>query len=426
VRTRRAAVVLIAAAVTFLVAAPAAGAATPIRLELDQGSAFAVLGHSCGGIQEQVYVTGFGPGPGGYPEGDADLSTRCGGSGRDGGGHTTTYTAVASVVWSWFGQTRSFARLEGPAGGGPEFSAEDTHGDRIYNTGTAAYLQTGEPPLQAPAAPTGLAVGLSSYETAEEAPPTLLYTVSWTPDPANARLIASSTVTATPIGGSSAPVLTATVSGSSAKLEPLARDTTYLITVTSTDAEGTSPPSEPFEANSVTGGGPPPPPPPVPLASCETNTGTIKLSPGISETPEVQSITIKGTLGSCDGAAGVESATYVAHLRTTEEITCAALQSYSSEPTTVPVSLSIKWAPHELGTSHGTLVVPITEASTAPLSGTLEGGPFSAPEPITGGELFETFTGGSTCGVAEGHRKAKPVKKGSFSGTTLDVGEGGA
>src|SRR5437763_1014161 len=96
----------------------------PIRLVLDQGAAFSLLGHSCGGIQEQVYVTGFGSAPGGYPEGDAYLSTRCGGSGRGGGYKTTTYTAAASVVWNWFGQTRSFARLQGPAGGGPEFSAE--------------------------------------------------------------------------------------------------------------------------------------------------------------------------------------------------------------------------------------------------------------------------------------------------------------
>ncbi len=425
-RTRRAAVFATAAALTFLIAVPAAEASSPVRLVLDQGSAFSLLGHSCGGIQERVYVTGFSSGPGGYPEGNAYLSTRCGGSGRGGGYKTTEYTAAASVVWNWFGETRSFARLEGPGGGGPEFSAEDSHGDRIYNSGTVAYLETGEPPLQPPAAPTGVGVTLSTYETAEEAPPTLRFGVSWTPDPANNGAITSSTVTATPTGGSPAPVLTAVVGGSSATLEPLARNTTYLITVTSTDAEGTSGPSEPFEANSVTGGGPPPPPPPVPLASCETNTGTIKLSPGLTETPQVQSITIKGTLGSCDGASGVESASYVAHLKTAEEVTCSALQSYASEPTTVPVSLSVKWAPHELGTSHGTLAVPITEASAAPLTGSLEGGPFAAPEPIIGGEIFETFEGGYACGLSEGKRKAKPVKKGSFSGTTLEVGEAGA
>jgi hypothetical protein len=422
-RTCRRAAGLIAVAVTYLIAAPAAGAAAPIRLVLDQGSAFSLLGHSCGGIQEKVYATGFGAGPGAYPEGDAYLSTRCGGSGRGGGYKTTEYKAAASVVWNWFGQTRSFARLEGPGGGGPEFAAEDAHGDRIYNTGTSAWLETGEPPFQPPAAPTGVQVTLSSVETAEEQPPTLRFLVSWTPDPANAGAITSSTVTATPTGGSTAPVLSTTVTGSSAILEPLERHTTYLITVTSTDGEGTSQPSEAFEANSVSGGGPPPPPPPVPLASCETNTGTIKLSPGLSETPSVQNITIKGALGECDGPSGVESATYVAHLKTTEEVTCAALQSFAAEPTTVPVSLSVKWTPHELGASHGTWVVPVTEASAVALTGTVEGGPFAAPAPIVGGQIYETFTGGSTCGLAEGKRKAKPVKNGSFTGTAVEIGE---
>jgi hypothetical protein len=415
-----------AAALICLGAAPSAGAAPPVRLVLDQGAAFSLLGHSCGGIQEQVYATGFGPAPGGYPEGDVYMSTRCGGSGRGGGYKVTTYSGTAVVVWNWFGQTRSYARLEGPAGGGPEFSAEDAHGDRIYNVGTSAYLETGEPPLQPPGAPTALQASLSSIETAEEEPPTLRFTVEWTPDPANAGLISSSTVTATPTGGSSAPVLTATVSGSgtSAVLQPLARRTTYLITVRSTDAEGASAASEALEANSVTGtGGPPPPPPPVPLASCETNQGTIKLSPGISETPHVQAITIKGQLSGCGGGGGLESASYVDHLQTTEEVTCSILQSLSSEPTTAPVSLSVKWSPKELGRSRGTLVVPITEAGSVTVTGTLEGGPFGGPEPITGGEVWESFAGGPSCGVAEGKKKARPVKNASFSGTPLEIGE---
>jgi hypothetical protein len=425
VRTVRNAVGAMAVALICLLSAPSAGAASPIRLLLDQGAAFSLVGHSCGGIQEQVYATGFGAAPGGYPEGDVYLSTRCGGSGRGGGYKVTEYKGAASVVWNWFGQTRSYARLEGPGGGGPEFSAEDAHGDRLYNVGASAYLETGEPPLQPPAAPTEVQVGLETIETEEEKPPIHRFRVSWTPDPVNAGVISSSTVTATPTGGSSAPVVTTNVSGAgaSAILSPLEPNTAYLITITSTDAEGTSEPSQPYEANSETGGGPPPPPPPVPLAICEKNTGTIKLSPGLSETPHVQNITIKGKLGECDGSAGVESATYVDHLKTTEEVTCSVLQSLSSEPTTEPVSLSFKWVPHELGASHGTLVVPITEASTLGLTGTLEGGPFSAPEAITGGEIFESFTGGSTCGVPQGKRKAKAVKSGTFSGTAVEIGE---
>ena len=84
----------------------------------------------------------------------------------------------------------------------------------------------------------------------------------------------------------------------------------------------------------------------------------------------------------------------------------------------MPVSLSVKWVPHESGISHGTLLVPITEASAAAVTGTLEGGPFAGPEPIIGGQVYETFNGGYTCGLAEGKKKAKPVKTGTFTGST--------
>ncbi|MHB8531750.1 MAG: hypothetical protein ACYDC2_03415, partial [Solirubrobacteraceae bacterium] len=81
-----------------------------------------------------------------------------------------------------------------------------------------------------------------------------------------------------------------------------------------------------------------------------------------------------------------------------------------------------KWAPKEEGSSHGSLVFPLTEAGNVAVSGMLQGGPFSAPTAATGGEVFESFAGGSTCGVAEGKKKAKPVKSGTFSGTALEIG----
>ena len=326
------------------------------------------------------------------------------------------------MVWCWFGETRSFARLEGPGGGGPEFSAEDSHGDRIYNVGSAAYLETGEPPLQPPGAPSGVTASVSLYESGTSE--YLRMSVGFSLAPETAGLVSSSTVTATPVPAGP-PVLTATTSGSwtSAALGPVEPNTTFVVTVSSTDAEGTSEPSAPVEITSPNsdgeaekGGGE------THAAACEQNSGTIKLSPGLTETPHVQNITIKGKLGECGGTAGAESATYVAHLKTTEEVTCSVLQSIAAEPTTESVSLSVKWAPHELGVSHGTLVVPITEASTVALTGTLEGGPFGGPEAITGGEVFESFTGGSTCGVPQGSKQAKPVKKGVFSGTEVTLG----
>ncbi|HEV7585914.1 MAG TPA: fibronectin type III domain-containing protein [Solirubrobacteraceae bacterium] len=243
--------------------APAAGAATTTQLLLSQGAAFSILGHSCGGIQEHGYATGFGSD--GYPKGDVYMQTRCGGSGRGGGYKTTTYSAWATVTWDWYGGTRSFARLEAPAEVSTTFSAEDAYGDRVYNTEAAAFLETIVPPVVPPAAPTGVTATQSNIEVGEKLE--LRFQVSWTPAPATAGLISSSTVTAAPVG-SSAPVLTTTVSGGAATavVGPLAPLTTYRITVTNTDAEGTSAPSTPIEATSPNSdgeapGAPPPTPP---------------------------------------------------------------------------------------------------------------------------------------------------------------------
>jgi hypothetical protein len=226
-----------------------AGAATTTRLLLSQSAAFSLLGHSCGGIQEQVYATGFAPN--GYPAGDVYMQTRCGGSGRGGGYKTTTYSAWASATWTWYGATRSYARLQTtPEGLSTTFSAEDSYADRIYNSGTAAYIETTSPPIMAPAPPTGITA--AAFRAGEEGEGPQEFQVSWLPAQETAGLITSSTITATPVG-SAAPVLTATVSGSqtSGRIGTLVPHTTYKITVTNTDAEGTSQPSAPDEVSSL-------------------------------------------------------------------------------------------------------------------------------------------------------------------------------
>lgn len=147
-------------------------------------------------------------------------------------------------------------------------------------------------------------------------------------------------------------------------------------------------------------------------SSCESDQGTIALSPGLEETPHVQSITIKGHLSGCGGKADIEEGTYVAHLQTTEEVTCSTLASVSAEPTSTPISLSVKWIPSESGKSTGTLVMPLTEVAGAPLTGTLQGGPFASPQKLSA-SVYESFTGGPTCG-APGKKgaKAKPGEEG--------------
>jgi hypothetical protein len=388
-----------------------ASAASPIRLYLDQGSAFAIVGHSCGGIQEKVYVRGFAPN--GYPQGTAELETKCGGSGRGGGGGTTTYRGTASVVWTWFGETRSYGSPGSPL---EAHEGTDSHGDRVYNVGTAAYLETNEPPLQPPAAPTNVhAEVLLNDETNR-----LQMTVYWTVDPQTARLIKSSTATATPVG-SSAPVLSKTVTPyfSDAVLAPVEPGTTYSVTVTSTDAEGTSAPSTPVGVKSPNSDGEAEKETKK-TETCAANSGTIQLKPGLSERPAVQKITLTGNMSGCAGPMGFESGSYIAKLTSTEALTCSALSSATLEGTRAK-SLSITWNERE-GVSTGSLTVPLSETPLTGLTGTLSGGPFASATSFKASSVFEGFPAGPTCGQAVGRHKAKPVKAGSFSTSEIEFG----
>src|SRR5215472_11332984 len=101
-----------------------ASGASPTLLSLPQSTAFAVLGHSCGGIQEQAFAAGFDA-TSGFPTGDVYLSTRCGGSGRGGGYHTTTYSAWVGATWDLTGALVSYVVLSAAPAVDPTFSAFD-------------------------------------------------------------------------------------------------------------------------------------------------------------------------------------------------------------------------------------------------------------------------------------------------------------
>ncbi len=145
---------------------------------------------------------------------------------------------------------------------------------------------------------------------------------------------------------------------------------------------------------------------------CSGNSGSIKLSPGLEEVAHVQNITIKGTLTGCTGSKVTEAA-YVAHLKTVNAVTCAALASAGDAATGTIV---IKWAPKGQGNSHGTLTLPLTAAGAVKMSGKLENGPFEKLglyDPVS-----QAFTG--KCGVVEG-KKAKKVKDGTLTGSEFRV-----
>ncbi|HEY5014302.1 MAG TPA: IPT/TIG domain-containing protein [Acidimicrobiia bacterium] len=130
---RRFVIGVVASSVMLFGVVPPASAGATMALLLPQSTAFSMLGHSCGGIQEQAFATGF-DGTSGYPSGDVYVQTRCGGSGRGGGYHSTTYSAWAAVTWDFTGSVVSSTVLPtAPPGVDPTFSAFDAQGNEVFN-----------------------------------------------------------------------------------------------------------------------------------------------------------------------------------------------------------------------------------------------------------------------------------------------------
>jgi hypothetical protein len=84
--------------------------------------------------------------------------------------------------------------------------------------------------------------------------------------------------------------------------------------------------------------------------SCTPGTATPKFSPGLSETPAVQNIKVKGAYGGCSGGlgagAGITSGTYTASITTLAAQTCKSLETAPGVVATG--SEIIKWKPGKL------------------------------------------------------------------------------
>ena len=152
---------------------------------------------------------------------------------------------------------------------------------------------------------------------------------------------------------------------------------------------------------------------PAVQARCTSNSGTIKLSPGLTDTPAVQTMKIKGTLTGCGGDT-FTGATYTATLKTEGPVSCSVLKGAGEAGTG---SAKYKWTP-KTKSSTGTLSLPLTETAGAALSGEVGAGSYS---PLTlSGTATESYTGGATCGQAVGKKAAKAVKTGTFSGSAVN------
>lgn len=152
----------------------------------------------------------------------------------------------------------------------------------------------------------------------------------------------------------------------------------------------------------------------VAKAVCATNTGTIKLSPGLTDTAAVQTVKIKGTLTGCTGEPFTEVG-YKATLTTAHAVSCSVL---SEAGEAASGSAKFKWTPKaKPATATGPLSLVLGEEPSVAFSGENTAGSFS-PLTLTSA-VSETYEGAAKCGVAEGKKKVKAVKKGTFTGTTV-------
>jgi len=145
----------------------------------------------------------------------------------------------------------------------------------------------------------------------------------------------------------------------------------------------------------------------VAKALCTSNTGTVTLSPGLTNTAAVQILKIKGTLSGCSGES-FTGASYSANETTTGPVSCSVLTGAGGPAS---AAAKFKWTP-KAKPSTGALGLPLTETAGVALSGALASGPYS---PLSlSGSVSETFTGGSTCGVPVGVKGRQGGQEGNL------------
>ena len=143
----------------------------------------------------------------------------------------------------------------------------------------------------------------------------------------------------------------------------------------------------------------------LPGVTCTSNTGTVKLSPGLSTTSAVQTMKIVGTLSGCSGEAFTE-VKYTATLKTAAAVSCSVL----SVGDTSTGAVKYKWTP-KAKASKGMLKVLLSETPGVAFEGEVASGPY-APLMFSG-TLSQSYAGTATCST-------KKVKKGTFSGSAVN------
>jgi hypothetical protein len=147
-------------------------------------------------------------------------------------------------------------------------------------------------------------------------------------------------------------------------------------------------------------------------AACTTNTGTVKLSPGLTNTAAVQTMKIKGTLTGCAGEPFTETK-YTATLKTAGPVSCSVLKAAGEAATG---AVKYRWTP-SAKISIGVLTMLLTETPGVAFSGEVASGSHSPLTPS--GRATESYLSGATCGDKVGKKAAKAVKRGTFTGSEV-------
>jgi YVTN family beta-propeller protein len=140
---------------------------------------------------------------------------------------------------------------------------------------------------------------------------------------------------------------------------------------------------------------------------CTGNSGTIKLSPGLTNMPVYQGVKVKGTLKGCVTEPFTE-AKYTATLTSAGKVGCSALKELGKAAFG---TAKYTWTP-KAKTTTGIFSIPLSETAGISFSSELEAGPYS---PLTlEGLVSESYTNAAKCGTTA-------VTKGKFTGPAVNI-----
>ena len=124
----------------------------------------------------------------------------------------------------------------------------------------------------------------------------------------------------------------------------------------------------------------------TPIVKCAAPSGSLPISPPLTNTPKIETISINLPVKSCTGSGGVKSGTSTGKSVGTKKTSCS---TFFSNPASTNIKDTIKWVPTSKGTSSFT-------AKTT--------------EKVVGKSIVATVSGKITSGTFKGKTASTQVK----------------